>query len=85
MINGYDLYFWRSNYEANVDFILQREDGVIPVEVKASTNTRSKSLNEYINKYNPKYAIRLSMKNFGFENNIYSIPLYASFLITNHV
>ena len=79
--NGFSIYFWRSKYEAEVDFILQREDGIIPVEVKSSINTKSKSLNEYINKYNPKYSIRLSMKNFGFDNNIYSIPLYAAFLI----
>lgn len=32
-------------------------------------------------RYNPKYGIRLSTKNFGFENNIKSIPLYAAFLI----
>lgn len=35
----------------------------------------------YIKKYNPKYSIRVSTKNFGFENNIKSIPLYAAFLI----
>ncbi len=79
--NGFSIYFWRSKYEAEIDFILQREGGIIPVEVKSSINTKSKSLNEYINKYNPKYSIRLSMKNFGFDNNIYSIPLYAAFLI----
>ena len=32
-------------------------------------------------RYNPKYAIRVSSKNFGFENNIKSVPLYATFLI----
>ena len=83
-VNGYCLYYWRSKYEAEVDFILQNESGIIPVEVKVSINTKSKSLNEYINKFNPKYSIRLSLKNFGFENNIYSIPLYAVFLIKNN-
>ena len=37
--------------------------------------------NMYINEYNPKYAIRFSTRNFGFENNIKSIPLYAVFCI----
>ena len=35
----------------------------------------------YMKQYNPKYAIRISEKNFGFENNIKSVPLYAVFCI----
>ena len=77
----YDLYYWRSKSEAEVDFVLDKEDGIIPIEVKASTTTKSKSLNEYIQKFNPNYAIRVSAKNFGFYNNIFSVPLYAVFLI----
>ena len=79
--NGISLYYWKSNIDAEVDFILYNEDGLIPVEVKASNNVTSKSLNSYIKQYKPKYSIRLSTKNFGFENNIKSIPLYAAFLI----
>lgn len=79
--NGVSLYYWKSNSDAEIDFILYNEDGLIPIEVKASDNITSKSLNSYIKKYNPKYSIRISAKNFGFENNIKSIPLYAVFLI----
>ena len=64
-----------------MDFLLYGEDGIIPVEVKANNNTKSKSLKMYMEKYNPKYAIRISTKNFGYANNIKSIPLYAAFLI----
>lgn len=78
--NGISLYYWKSNH-SEIDFLLYNEDGIIPVEVKASDNTKSKSLNIYIEKYKPKYSIRISTKNFGFENNIKSIPLYAAFLI----
>lgn len=49
--------------------------------IKASDNTTSKSLNYYIERYKPKYSIRISAKNFGFNNNIKSIPLYAVHLI----
>jgi len=77
----YGLYYWKTPADAEVDFILDSKDGIIPVEVKADNNTRSKSLNEYIKKYNPNYSIRLSTKNFGFYNNIYSVPLYAAYLI----
>lgn len=62
--------------------MLTNIDGdIIPIEVKASDNITSKSLNYYINRYKPKYSIRLSTKNFGESNGIKSIPLYASFLI----
>ena len=62
-------------------FLITNKDGIIPVEVKASDNTKSRSLNVYMEKYNPSYAIRVSVKNFGFENNIKSVPLYAVFCI----
>lgn len=75
-----ELYFYNFNrYE--IDFLIKVDGDIIPVEVKSGRRTNSKSLNEYINKYNPKYSIRISSKNFGFENNIKSIPLYAVFCI----
>jgi len=79
--NGYDLFYWESKSQAEVDFVIIRDSGVIPVEVKSANNTRSRSLSVYISKYKPKYSIRLSTKNFGFENNIKSVPLYAAYLI----
>ena len=75
------LYYWTSDREAEVDFLLSGSDGIIPIEVKSGNNIKSKSLNLYVKKYNPKYAIRFSTRNFGFENNIKSIPLYAAFCI----
>lgn len=81
LINNHTLMYWESGNQAEVDFILYNEDGLIPVEVKANDNVGSQSLKVYMKRYNPKYAIRISSKNFGFENNIKSIPLYATFLI----
>ncbi len=75
-----DLYYYNfDRYE--IDFLIKINGDVIPVEVKSGRRTNSKSLNEYIKKYNPKYSIRISSKNFGFENNIKSVPLYAVFCI----
>ncbi len=79
--NNISLYYWTSNRTAEVDFLLYNEDGIIPVEVKAGDSTKSKSLKIYMEKFKPKYAIRISSKNFGFVNNIKSIPLYAVFCI----
>ena len=70
-----------ANYE--IDFLIKINGDIIPVEVKARNKTTSKSLNEYIKKYNPSYSIRISTKNFGFENNIKSIPLYALFCLNS--
>lgn len=78
---GYPLYYYESNSKSEIDFLLNIEDEIIPVEVKAANNTSSKSLLAYMNKYNPKYAIRISSRNFGFQNKIKSIPLYAVHLI----
>jgi len=75
--HGRELYYWESNGTAEIDYLLNDKGDVIPVEVKSSDNTHSKSLNAYMTKYNPPYAIRFSSKNFGFEKNIKSIPLYA--------
>ena len=81
--NGFKLFYWKSDATAEVDFLLYTKDGIIPVEVKSSDNTQSKSLNIYMNKYKPKYAIRISTKDFGFDSTtqIKSVPLYAAFLI----
>lgn len=80
--NGKSLYYWTSNRNAKIDFILySEEDGIIPIEVKSGNNVKSVSLNMYIKEHNPKYAIRFSTRNFGYENNIKSVPLYAAFCI----
>lgn len=79
--NNISLMYWESNNQAEIDFILYNDDGIIPIEVKANDNITSKSLNIYMKRFKPKYAIRISTKNFGFKNNIKSIPLYAIFLI----
>ena len=51
------------------------------MEVKSGRRVNSKSLKEYMDKYKPAYGIRISTKNFGLENNIKSVPLYAVFCL----
>lgn len=80
-INGYRTYYWESKRGAEIDFIIQRNSQLIPIEVKSADNTRAKSLGIYMTTYNPAYAIKLSAKNFGFENNKKIVPLYAAFCI----
>lgn len=80
-INGYHTYYWESERGAEVDFVIQREGQLIPIEVKSADNTQAKSLNLYIQTYHPAYAIKLSAKNFGFEDGKKTVPLYAAFCI----
>jgi len=77
----YGLYYWTSTGTAELDFVLQKGDDIIAVDVKTGTNTKSKSLNMFVTKYKPAYSIRFSSKNFGFENSIKSVPLYAVFCV----
>lgn len=79
--NNNCLIYWESANKAEIDFVLYNNDGIIPVEVKANDNVGSKSLSVYMKRYAPKYAIRISTKNFGYANNIKSVPLYAVFCI----
>lgn len=82
--SGIDLLYWRGNRNSEVDFLITtKEDGIIPIEVKADNHTQSKSLGVYNELYSPKYMIRISTKDFGYNSNtkIKSIPLYSTFLI----
>ena len=79
--NGYKTYYWESKRGAEVDFIIQRDGQLIPIEVKSADNTRAKSLKVYMETYKPAYAIKLSSKNFGFEEGKKTVPLYAAFCI----
>ena len=80
-INGYRTYYWESARGAGIDFVIQREGQLIPIEVKSADNTRAKSLKVYMDMYKPAYAIKLSAKNFGREDNKKIVPLYAAFCI----
>ena len=79
--NRYRPYYFEIEAKTEIDFLIEKEGKTIPIEVKSSEHTRSKSLNYFIDKYHPDYAIRVSTKNFGNENGIVSVPLYAVFCI----
>lgn len=79
--NGYTTYYWESEREAKIDFVIRRGKSIIPVEVKSADNVRSRSLRVYLDRYESDYALRISSKNFSFENGIKTVPLYAVFCI----
>ncbi len=69
-------YYWTSGNKAEIDFIIQYQDYIIPIEVKAAESIKSKSLLAYSNKYNPKIKVRYSLKNLSIDNNLVNIPLF---------
>jgi hypothetical protein len=80
---GFMPYYWSSPGKAELDFVFQdRQGNVIPLEVKSAENVKAKSLKLFMSLHKPPYGIRVSAKNFGFENNIKSIPLYGVFCLT---
>lgn len=79
--SGHRAYYWQSDGKAEVDFVLQSGAKVIPVEVKKGLRNRAKSLGVFAEKYKSEYCMRISKKNFGYENGIKSVPLYAVFCI----
>ena len=81
MMNGYRTYYWESERGAEIDFIIQRDGQLIPIEVKSADNTKAKSLKVYMETFKPAYAIKISAKNFGFEDGKKTVPLYAVFCI----
>ncbi|MEG0518068.1 MAG: DUF4143 domain-containing protein [Bacteroidales bacterium] len=72
------IHYWTPDIGiAEVDFVIQLGGKVIPVEVKAEENLKSKSLKSFNEKYKPLLSIRTSMSNFRAEENLTNLPLYA--------
>ncbi|MCM1120866.1 MAG: ATP-binding protein [bacterium] len=79
---GHELFYWGNDSPAaEVDFVIQKEGKVIPIEVKYDVNVHARSLKHYCRLYAPEYAIRITGRNFGCEDGIISLPLYAAYCI----
>jgi len=75
--NKLPIYYWAAEKNtAEVEFVVQYNDKIIPIEVKSGKNVKSESLNVYRKEYTPACAIRTSLKNYGVIDGLYSIPLY---------
>ena len=67
-------YYWTSDGKAEVEFVLQLNTDIIPIEVKAETNINGNSLSVYTKKYEPSFRIRYSMLNLQFNGGLLSCP-----------
>ncbi len=73
---GYDVYYWTSAGKAEVDFIIEQEGYVFPLEVKSGNSSKKKSLKVYQEKYDPKLLLRCSPMNLKKDGNVLNCPIY---------
>ena len=75
--NQHKLYYYASNNSSGeIDFMIQKEEHVIPIEVKAEENLRAQSLKAYCKKYEPEIVIRASMSAYRKEDWMCNVPLF---------
>jgi len=70
--------YWSSGNTAEVDFIVQYQNDIIPIEVKSDENIKSRSLQLYHQKFNPALRIRYSLKNLSYQDGLLNIPHFMS-------
>ena len=78
---GRGLFYFKPSDSMEVDLLLEKDDTVVPVEIKSGRHKRSTSLRNYREKYSPEEAIRLSERNFGNQDGLFLVPLYAAWLL----
>jgi predicted AAA+ superfamily ATPase len=76
------LYYWRSENEAEVDFVCSKDSKIIPLEVKSGMSSDAKSLRVFAQRYNVDKIYRTSPRNFTSDNDFVNIPLYAAGLFS---
>ncbi len=80
---GEDIpYYWSSDSRAEVDFLVQWPQGVVPIEVKSERRLGGKSLAVYAEKFRPPLRVRLSMNNLQWRDGLLSCPLALSDWLT---
>lgn len=77
-LEGIATYYWTNDRgSAEIDFLIDTGRDVVPIEVKAETNLKAKSLRIFCEKYQPARAIRTSMADYKQEDNLLNLPLWA--------
>ena len=79
-------YFWKSNNDAEVDFICMFGSDIVPIEVKSDMNLRSQSLTRYISEYSPEKSVKVSMNpNLTDDGSNVRMPLWLTWKINDIV
>ena len=79
---GIKPYYWGVASKSEVEFVFETRGGrVVPVEVKSGKNVGAKSVRSFADKYEVPYVVKVTARNFGFENGVRNLPLYAAFTL----
>ncbi|MCX6238327.1 MAG: DUF4143 domain-containing protein, partial [Bacteroidia bacterium] len=70
--------YWTSGNKAEIDFLIQHWNDIIPIEVKSDTSVTGKSLTIYNKEFHPDIRIRYSLKNLKFDGGLLNIPLFMA-------
>lgn len=76
-----ELYYWANGATAEIDFVGQFGEKIVPIEVKSGENVYAKSLRVYRETYQPELVVRMSLKDLEENAGLLNVPLYESFLI----
>jgi len=71
-----DIFYWTSGNQAEIEFMFQLSEMIIPIEAKSALSTKAKSLSEYRKNYQPALSLRFSLKNVEKNNDLLNLPLY---------
>ena len=75
--------YWGSGNQAEVDFLITTDSGIMPIEVKSKEKYRAASLKEYINKYSPVKALIISGKDYNTNGIVTTVPMYFIWVISS--
>lgn len=80
---GLSAWYWQSGANAEVDYLIENDGNIVPVEVKSADNTKAKSLRLFCKRYQISQAVKTSLKNIGWseidQTKVWSVPLYMLF------
>lgn len=86
---GYKTYFWRSDNSAEVDFLIEDQGRVVPIEVKANINTKAKSYNLFVNRFESEKGFKFSLHNIGINkiknNQTFDLPLALVYRLKDYL
>ncbi|GHV64411.1 hypothetical protein FACS1894199_02600 [Bacteroidia bacterium] len=79
-LTKHTLFYWTGVEISEVDFVMQYNSNIVPIEVKSEINVKAKSLKIFREKYSPKISVRFSLKNTRIDNDLLNISLFSVFL-----
>lgn len=80
-LNGYKVCYWESGNTAKIEFVISKDNKIIPIEMMLEYNPKSKNMQMYKDKNRPEISYRIANDNFSVKDNIFTIPVYSVFCI----